>query len=63
MGWAGLHRDGCTGTLISVGLIEHRPGVGTFVLGAPPDGEQEVPALAVAAQKVVDAFDGVAGEG
>ena len=33
------------GTLISVGLIEHRPGVGTFVLGPPPDGEQEVPAL------------------
>jgi len=45
------------GTLISVGLIEHRPGVGTFVLGPPPDGEQEIPALAAAAQKVVDAFD------
>ena len=45
------------GTLISVGLIEHRPGVGTFVLGPPPDGEQDVPALAAAAQKVVDAFD------
>jgi DNA-binding FadR family transcriptional regulator len=44
------------GTLISMGLIEHRPGVGTFVL-APPDGEAEVPALTAAAKKVVDAFD------
>lgn len=44
------------GTLISVGLIEHRPGVGTFVLWPRP--EHEVPALAAAAQKVVDAFDG-----
>ena len=46
------------GTLISVGLIEHRPGVGTFVLGPPPDSGQEIPALAAAAQEVVDAFDG-----
>src|ERR1039457_6853486 len=45
------------GTLISVGLIEHRPGVGTFVLATPPDGEQETPALAAAAQEVLDAFD------
>ena len=45
------------GTLISVGLIEHRPGVGTFVLGPPPDGDRETPALAAAAQEVVDAFD------
>jgi len=45
------------GTLISVGLIEHRPGVGTFVLGPPPEGEQEVPALAAAARDVVEAFD------
>jgi DNA-binding FadR family transcriptional regulator len=45
------------GTLISVGLIEHRPGVGTFVLGPPPELEQEIPALVVAAQQVVDAFD------
>jgi GntR family transcriptional regulator, transcriptional repressor for pyruvate dehydrogenase complex len=45
------------GTLISVGLIEHRPGVGTFVLGPPPDGGQEVPALAAAAREVVEAFD------
>jgi hypothetical protein len=46
------------GTLISLGLIEHRPGVGTFVLGPPPDGGQEVPELATAARKVLDAFDG-----
>jgi DNA-binding GntR family transcriptional regulator len=45
------------GTLISVGLIEHRPGVGTFVLAPPPEGEQETPALAAAAQGVVEAFD------
>jgi DNA-binding FadR family transcriptional regulator len=45
------------GTLISVGLIEHRPGVGTFVLAPPPDGEQETPALAAAARKALDAFD------
>jgi len=45
------------GTLISVGLIEHRPGVGTFVLAPPPEGEQQIPALAAAAQEVVDAFD------
>src|SRR5450432_2329826 len=45
------------GTLISVGLIEHRPGVGTFVLAPPPDSERETPALAAAAQEVVDAFD------
>jgi len=45
------------GTLISMGLIEHRPGVGTFVLEPPPDGEQEIPALTAAARQVVDAFD------
>src|ERR1022692_3114386 len=50
--WGRVH-----GTLISVGLIEHRPGVGTFVLGPPPDGRQEVPALAAAAREVVEAFD------
>jgi DNA-binding FadR family transcriptional regulator len=44
-------------TLISVGLIEHRPGVGTFVLPPSPDGEPGIPALTAAAQKVVDAFD------
>jgi DNA-binding FadR family transcriptional regulator len=46
------------GTLISVGLIEHRPGVGTFVLGPPPADEEEVSPLAAAAQKALDAFDG-----
>jgi DNA-binding FadR family transcriptional regulator len=45
------------GTLISVGLIEHRPGVGTFVLGPLPDGEKEVSPLAAAAQQALDAFD------
>jgi DNA-binding FadR family transcriptional regulator len=45
------------GTLISVGLIEHRPGVGTFVLGPPPEDGQEIPALAAAAREVLDAFD------
>jgi DNA-binding FadR family transcriptional regulator len=45
------------GTLISVGLIEHRPGVGTFVLAPPPDGEQETPVLAAAARKALDTFD------
>ena len=45
------------GTLISMGLIEHRPGVGTFVLALSPDGEAEVPGLEAAARKVVDAFD------
>jgi hypothetical protein len=40
-----------------MGLIEHRPGVGTFVLALSPDGGAEVPALATVAQKVVDAFD------
>jgi DNA-binding FadR family transcriptional regulator len=44
-------------TLISVGLIEHRPGVGTFVLAQSPGGEPEASSLAVAAQKVVDEFD------
>lgn len=45
------------GTLISLGLIEHRPGIGTFVVG-PPDAEQkESPALRAAAEQVVSAFD------
>lgn len=48
------------GTLISSGLIEHRPGVGTFVL-APPrpsrKGGRPAPALEVAAKKVLHAFD------
>ena len=48
------------GTLISMGLIEHRPGVGTFVLEPPPKGKgggQQTPVLAAAAEKVVAAFD------
>lgn len=47
------------GTLISMGLIEHRPGVGTFVLEPPPKGGsgRQAPALEVAAAKVVAAFD------
>jgi len=48
------------GTLISMGLIEHRPGVGTFVIEPAPKGKvggREAPALMVAAEKVVAAFD------
>jgi DNA-binding transcriptional regulator YhcF (GntR family) len=47
------------GTLISMGLIEHRPGVGTFVL-EPPKGKERgraAPALKAAAQRVVAVFD------
>ena len=46
------------GTLISMGLIEHRPGVGTFVL-KPPSRKvsRGAPGLNAAAQKVVSAFD------
>ena len=45
------------GTLISMGLIEHRPGVGTFVLrqAARPVGGGS--GLRAAAQQVVAAFD------
>ena len=45
------------GTLISLGLIEFRAGIGTFVLG--PSGEQAAapPALNTAARNVVRAFD------
>jgi DNA-binding FadR family transcriptional regulator len=45
------------GTLISLGLVEHRAGVGTFVLGPPAAGRGEHPALRAAAAKVVAAFD------
>jgi DNA-binding GntR family transcriptional regulator len=47
------------GTLISMGLIEHRPGVGTFVLEPPPKrkGSRETLALRAAAQKAAAAFD------
>lgn len=47
------------GTLISLGLIEHRAGIGTFVLGPPTSGGNgtERPALRSAAEKAVRAFD------
>lgn len=44
------------GTLISLGLIEHRPGIGTFVLG-PSEGAEMSP-LETAARRMVQAFDG-----
>jgi DNA-binding transcriptional regulator YhcF (GntR family) len=43
------------GTLISLGLIEHRPGIGTFVLN--PAAPAQPAALETAAQHVIDAFD------
>jgi len=46
------------GTLISLGLIEHRPGIGTFVLGPPMSGETAASPLEAAARQVVKAFDG-----
>jgi DNA-binding GntR family transcriptional regulator len=49
------------GTLISMGLIEHRPGVGTFVLEPPKKSKgvgRGTSALKTAAEKVVAAFDG-----
>ena len=45
------------GTLISLGLIEHRAGIGTFVLGPPTGGGKDPAAMSNAAQKVVQAFD------
>src|SRR6266487_3724420 len=45
------------GTLISLGLIEHRAGIGTFVLGPPAVGMKDPAALRTAAQKTVQAFD------
>jgi DNA-binding GntR family transcriptional regulator len=48
------------GTLISMGLIEHRPGVGTFVLEPPTKGKagaRGTAALRAAAEKVVARFD------
>jgi hypothetical protein len=44
--------------LISLGLIEHRPGIGTFVVGPPKDNQAAASPLEVAARLVVDAFDG-----
>jgi hypothetical protein len=43
-----------------MGLIEHRPGLGTFVLEPPRKGKaggREAPALKAAAERVVAAFD------
>jgi DNA-binding GntR family transcriptional regulator len=48
------------GTLISMGLIEHRPGVGTFVLEPPTKGKAGARGAAgvrAAAEKVVATFD------
>jgi DNA-binding GntR family transcriptional regulator len=45
------------GTLISLGLIEHRAGIGTFVLGPPAGDSKDPAALRAAAQKTVQAFD------
>jgi DNA-binding GntR family transcriptional regulator len=44
------------GTLISLGLIEHRAGIGTFVL-PPPGHTGQTPELEDAARNVVHAFD------
>jgi DNA-binding GntR family transcriptional regulator len=47
------------GTLISLGLIEHRAGIGTFVLGpsAGGTGGPASSALEAAARRVVRAYD------
>lgn len=48
------------GTVISMGLIEHRPGVGTFVLEQVPEPAGGAPggsSLRSAAENVVAAFD------
>ena len=45
------------GTLISLGLIEHRAGVGTFVLGPAAASQGEGTTLRAAAVQVVAAFD------
>lgn len=45
------------GTLISLGLIEHRPGIGTFVLDPAQAGQAGGSPLEVAARRVVEAFD------
>lgn len=46
------------GTLISLGLIEHRPGIGTFVLDPAKAEQAGGSPLEVAARRVVEAFDG-----
>jgi GntR family transcriptional regulator len=47
------------GTLISLGLIEHRPGVGTFVLEPKPrvSSTKGTNALEDAARQALEAFD------
>jgi DNA-binding FadR family transcriptional regulator len=45
------------GTLISLGLIEHRAGVGTFVLAPQAAAEGQGPSLRAAAENLVTAFD------
>lgn len=47
------------GTLISLGLIEHRPGVGTFVLEPKPRAPvaKRTSALEAAARQALEAFD------
>lgn len=47
------------GTLISLGLIEHRPGVGTFVLEPKPrvSSAKGTSALEGAARRALEAFD------
>jgi DNA-binding transcriptional regulator YhcF (GntR family) len=44
------------GTLISLGLIEHRPGIGTFVL-APSTAASTPSPLETAARHVITAYD------
>lgn len=46
------------GTLISLGLIELRAGVGTFVRGPQPEEGRDSQDLRAAAEQVVAAFDG-----
>lgn len=46
------------GTLISLGLIEHRPGIGTFVLDPSKADQAGGSPLEAAARRVVEAFDG-----
>ena len=46
------------GTLISLGLIEHRPGIGTFVLDPSQADQAGGSPLEIAARRVVEAFDG-----
>ena len=45
------------GTLISLGLIEHRPGIGTFVTGPPAASPDASPDLGAAARNVVHTYD------